>query len=253
MAHSFTHSLIIWSQWWTQEGGKPLPKHFRNNCVLLWVHFGVPFSLVLSFFLLCSHKQICKYLLCLHVQVYAAESACGVFVSSSERPAPVINGVPVWGTTRRRTQSLCQTAAPPGLSFTWEEKGGKEGGWRGNFFSLAVLYSLFSSLCPSVLLFFPPKTIHSTPTFPTSSPFPLAPVLCSAHCGTFMLSHTCTQTPCEKWFWKSMQEEEKQNRHGEKRWSKGLKKNPEWIPPPPLLPCGSGMWPLFSVLNKPFK
>lgn len=114
-------------------------------------------------FLFPSHAQadmrVLIMFVCLHVQVYAAESVCGVFVSRSERPAPVINGVPVWGTARRRTQSLGQTAAPPGLSFTWgEEKGGKEGGWRGKY-SLAVLYSLFPPLCPSILLS-PLKTIY---------------------------------------------------------------------------------------------
>lgn len=109
----------------------------------------------------------------------------GSLCTRSERPAPVINGVLVWGTTRRRTQSLGQTTAPPGLSFTWgEENGGKEGGWREKIFPRCPLLS--PSLCPSILLF-PPKTIDSNnyshlfpPSLPSStSPFPLAPVLCS--------------------------------------------------------------------------
>lgn len=147
---------------------------------------------------------------CFHVQVYAVESACGVFVSRSERPAPVINGVPVWGTARRRTQSLGQTAAPPGLSFTWEKrKAGrrKEGGWRGNFFSLVVLYSLFPSFCPSILLFSSPSSLKLT-TLTTHSRLSYLFLLSAGPCPGFsspclhvhMSSHTCIYAWCGKHF-----------------------------------------------------
>lgn len=135
-----------------------------NTPRIRFLSLSLTLSFLLSLFLFPHmHKtdmQAFIVFACFHVQVYGVESACGVFVSRSERPAPVINGVPVWGTARRRTQSLGQTAAPPGLSFTWEKrKAGrrKEGGWRGNFFpSLSFTLSFLPSSHPSSFFLPPP-------------------------------------------------------------------------------------------------
>lgn len=214
--NQFKTALLVWLQtvWHSFLGSLcwALPKHFRDNYVYFCEYTLESPSLPPHPCHSSSHvpKQIweaCIVFACLHVQVFASESACGVFVSRSERPAPVINGVPVWGTTRHRTQSLGQTATPPGLSFTWEEKGGKEGGRRGKF-PLTVLYSLPPSLppsvCPSIVLIFLQKlsTLYPLLFYPPL-PYPLAPVLCSEHCGTFTCSPTRAQTPCEKYYLKN--------------------------------------------------
>jgi len=196
-----------------------------------------------------ADMQVFIVFVCLRVS--AVESACGVFVSRSERPAPVINGVPVWGTARRRTQSLGQTAAPPGLSFTWgEEKGGKEGGWRGNY-SLAVLtLSFLSSAHPSCFSLLK----RSTPT--PSSVLSLSVGPCPPFnliCGTSTCTHVHTCDVENTTFWGETRREKVQRKipvggkdkvNCQHNTSWALKKklgwrarSPLWIPlPPPTFP-----------------
>lgn len=167
--------------------------------------------------------QVFIVFVCLQV-----ESACGVFVSRSERPAPVINGVPVWGTARRRTQSLGQTAAPPGLSFTWgEEKGGKEGRVEGQIFPRCPLLSLSSPLPihPAFSLL-KLSTFTTAPTLFSLSvslrPLPFRWPLSSVQLKLWhvhMYSHTCTNV--RNHFFKNTQEKKK----AEVQWEKKDKVN----------------------------
>lgn len=122
-------------------------------------------------------------------------------------------------------------------------------------------YSFFPSCCSSVLLLLTYLfSMKYPPTIPTHSPpsFFLCPLLRTLWCVHMLSSYTCTRRFSEQHFHAHTEERGKSKRLLKKR---GLKKNWELegeeseslsLPHHPL-PCGSGMWPLFSVLNKPFK
>lgn len=180
---------------------------------------------------------------CLHARVYADESACGVFVSRSERPAPVINGVPVWGTARRRTQSLVETSAPPGLSFTWERREGGRVQGSGGRISIAVLYSLsFPLPIHASFIFFFLQELFSltyTPTYFSPlvffGPCPLLRTLCYLHMWF-------TQTPWAKHVFLNTRRKNREKKKREKKKSTGENEGvDDEEPQSPTLPASSSL------------
>lgn len=164
--------------------------------------------------------------------------------------------------------------------------GGRRGGRRGKYSLLAVLYSLFPPLCPSILLFPPKNKIYFfLQPLPPFSPFSLFHwPLSSVELRLWHIyMYPSTRARGEKQISEkhTRREKKKGGREGGKSRSAAREKdkvncqhntglgfeekkkagvegeepavNPSPSTPTSPLPCGSGMQPLFSVLNKPFK